>query len=203
MVVSTYESIWFKNKETSLAMAIDNSVLTFGIVALFCTQPYIYNLFDSLFVCFGVNLIIYAFSIICGFLLVYIDRYAPIERDDEGKAFKNFSCSMFGHLGPAFWMLAIGHMLVAGPTAILSNVICAFFQDRFKLSNDLSGIIAGIAPLIMGLSAAPIGLFITKKGFKVHTSISYRRSIITRHNSATRCCGDILLPCRNGISARL
>ena len=170
-VISTYEAVWFKNKETSLAMALDNAFETLGIVVMFFVQPGIFQQSKSLFVCFGMVSILYAFSLACCLLLIYIDKYAP--NNDEGEnieSFKNFSWKMFGQLGPAFWMLAIGHAFVSGTLGAFGYVVSGFFQKRFNWDDQMSGYIAGTSPLVMVLAAAPAGFLISKYGCKVHVS---------------------------------
>ena len=194
-VIGIYEAVWFKNRETSLAMSLDSVFETLGIVLMFFSQPVIYSLSRSLSVCFGMVCIIYVFSLVCCLLLIYIDKYAP--NNDEGEnieAFKQFSWSMFGQLGSAFWMLASSHALVAGTIAAFSYIVTGFFQDRFNWDVNMSGYVAGSSPLLMVIAAAPVGYAISQYGHKVHTSKTCcdhkKYSDCKRHNCCCKYCSN-------------
>jgi len=171
MVISTYESVWFKNKETSLAMAIDNAFETLGVMVMFFIQPSVYEGTKSLFVCFGIVTVTCVGSLIAGVVLVYIDVYAPKEDEDtEKEAYKHFSWSLFKEMGSGFWYLTASHMFIGGAASAMSNIISAFFQDRFGLDADTAGYVAGSSPLLMAIVAIPLGLFLHKYGYKTHVS---------------------------------
>ena len=175
VVSSTFESIWFKDKETSLAMAIDNAFETLGVVLMFFLQPHIYNASGGLFTGFSIVLICSAIGFAASFVLAYFDQYAPdalgekpeaVANDEE--AYKNFSFATFKQLGSGYWMAALSYMCVAGAITLFGNVISAYFMDRFNMDSESSGYIAGSSPLAMAAATAPIGMLLHKYGYKVH-----------------------------------
>ena len=182
MACITYESVWFKGKETAVAMSIDYATGAFVVIVTFFTQPVIFDRTGKLETCFIINLIISVFSLSGGFVLTYLDRSAPdtvhrkLKSEEDLKreqdAYGHFSCKLFGQLGKAFWLLALSYLLMVGGIGLLCNIICAFLHERFGIDTETSGYIAGSAPLIMLITAVPTGYFLHTYGHKVHAMLA-------------------------------
>eukprot|EP00826_Nyctotherus_ovalis_P023003 TRINITY_DN1771_c0_g2_i1.p1 TRINITY_DN1771_c0_g2~~TRINITY_DN1771_c0_g2_i1.p1 ORF type:complete len:207 (+),score=29.37 TRINITY_DN1771_c0_g2_i1:638-1258(+) len=178
MVLSTtYESIWFKNKETAIAMLTDAVFQIFYASVMFFTHPFIYRHTESLAVCYGIVSVICAFSVVGALMLAYIDKYAPVyvhtEGEKEVEVYKNFSLKIFGKLGYPLWVLAVSHIFAEGTNVVLTHIICAFLIDRFGFSREVSGYVAGAVPMVASISAIPLGMIIYKCGMKGHISTFY------------------------------
>eukprot|EP00826_Nyctotherus_ovalis_P023005 TRINITY_DN1771_c0_g5_i1.p1 TRINITY_DN1771_c0_g5~~TRINITY_DN1771_c0_g5_i1.p1 ORF type:complete len:207 (+),score=21.55 TRINITY_DN1771_c0_g5_i1:659-1279(+) len=178
MVLSTtYESIWFKNKETAIAMLTDAVFQIFYASVMFFTHPFIYRHTESLAVCYGIVSVICVFSVVGALMLAYIDRYAPVyihaDGEKEAEVYKSFSLKIFTKLGYPLWVLAISHISAEGTSVVLTHIICAFFTDRFGFTREVSGYIAGAMPMIASISAIPLGIIIYRCGMKGHISTLY------------------------------
>jgi len=180
MIMSTtFEAIWFKNKETSIAMIIDAAFQILYASAMFFTHPIIYRDTKSLGTCYGIVSILCVFSMVAAGMLACIDQYAPVyvntEEDKEAEVYKSFSFKIFAKLGYPLWLLAINHIGSEGINVLLTHIICAYLQDRFALSIEDSGNIAGGVPMIAALFGLPIGIIVYRCGLKGHISNFYSR----------------------------
>ena len=175
LMSTTYEAIWFKNKETAIAMTADSlSEVVFGATVFFA-NPYIYDRARSLATCYSIISVFCVFSVCCALMLAYIDKYAPVyvnaneEKDEE--TYKGFSLRIFKDLGYPFWLLVLGHIGTEGTNSLLVNVICALFLARFGLDSKTTGPIIGIIPPFAGIASAPISIVLYKYGYKGHIGI--------------------------------
>jgi nitrate/nitrite transporter NarK len=177
---TTFEAIWFKNKETSIAMVIDAVFQIAYASAMFFTHPIIYNKTQSLGTCYAVVSILCVFSIFAAIMLAGIDRFCPVyvntEEDKEAEVYKSFSFKIFSKLGYPLWLLAISHIAAEGLNVLLTHIICAFLQDRFSLSIKESGNIAGAVPMLASTLGLPIGIIVYKCGHKGHISKLYSKN---------------------------
>lgn len=172
LMSTTNESIWFKNKETAIAMTVDSVFEGIYAALIFFTHPYITIRTNSPAVCYAVVSVICIFSICSALLLAYIDKYAPVyvgtDEEKDAEMYKSFSLRLFGNLGYPFWVLMGSHVFTEGTNFLVSNVICAYMSDRFGLSTEASGYIGGTVPFVTSLLSLPLGFVIYKLGHKVH-----------------------------------
>lgn len=174
---TTFEAVWFKNRETSIAMIIDAIFQIIYSSSMFFTHPFIFKHSGSLAVCFGAVLILCLFSITAAVMLAFIDKYAPVfvnsEDEKEAEVYRKFSLKIFTKLGYPLWLLAISHISAEGTNILLVHIIVAFFRDRFGLSIEASGILTGAVPIAVSALGLPMGIIVYNFGLKGHISKLY------------------------------
>lgn len=162
---STLIAVWFFEKETSCAFALTVTTQYLATMAVYWVMPMIYSASGILSYPFWVVQILSGFSLICAFLLAYLDKAAKEDSpEDEGS--HTMSWKMIKQLGSGFWILSCAENFCYASNLLFSRIASDYFQKRFNIDSEEAGFIIGLPQLIQACSAFLCGLLIYRSGKK-------------------------------------
>jgi hypothetical protein len=167
VLYSTLISIWFFERETAFAFAMMTTSTSLMTACVDWVLPIIYNQTEDMDDCFWAVQLICLFSLLCGFMVVYLDRDAEDADEQEDR----FSFDAIRGFSMGYWLLSFCESMLALGVIMLVRTASDFFQIRYHVDRETAGLIIGVPHLILSFSTFLVGIMIYKLGHKTHFSI--------------------------------
>lgn len=119
--------------------------------------------------CFWSVQAICVFSLICGFMVIYLDKDA--EDLDEGEDL--FSFSAITGFPAGYWLLTFCESMIALGVTLLVRTGSDYFQKRYGLDREQAGFIIGIPQILLCCTTFLAGILVYRIGHKTHFSTTY------------------------------
>lgn len=165
VVIGTLEAFWFRNKETSVALALDSSVNFLAVAVVYWTVPHLFEVTNSLAWPFFLSMMIAGFSLVCGVFLFFLDKKAvpDVTVEDTTPA---LGCGTVKSLGKGVFFLIGAFCTRSLGTNLFEFISSGFFQDRFGFTEEEAGRIISIPYISFFLLTTLVGYLLYRLGNK-------------------------------------
>lgn len=172
MVISKVKIMqkWFKGKDFALATGLSVVLIAVCIIAVSSLSPVLFNINNSLFLPFFVELLFGAFSFGMSALAALIDKKNDnaFEKFHVSEKIEKFSFSALRAMPKLFWYVCMSGVLSYGTYSLMNLISSKFIQVRFGMLDSQSGYLRAIPQL--GVLAIPIwlGWLLDRYGKRIH-----------------------------------
>lgn len=130
--------MWFKNRETTLALTLDTSIDYLSIALSDIINPIIYNYFHSLFYNFLLMTILCCAGLIIGLFACYLDTFSTNDEEDSSVDHE-LNLKTMKELPIQYWLMAMVQPTVMQSLVLQDIFSSSMFQDLWDLTNETAG----------------------------------------------------------------
>lgn len=167
-MIGTFISVWFKNRETSVAYSFDTCFSYLSNAICNFVMPIIFNHFRSLTFCFGTVFEMALIGLLFSLVVCYIDGKSKEteEVNSDGKEAEKFSLKMIKDVPLSFWLLAVAIATVMESFLLQDIISSSMYQDIFGFSDQEAGFFISIPSMFLGLLCLISGTIVYNIGRK-------------------------------------
>lgn len=166
VVANSVEAIWFKNKETAVALSIDAGVSYLAVAGVYWVVPYIYDYGGSLFWPFAFSSATSILSIVFAIPLWLFDKTERQDPDEINKEIPALGLGTIKSLGSHYFIVLAAYCCRALAYSLFEFISSGFFQDRFNFDDNTAGRIISIPYVAFFVLMPPVGILIYNVGYK-------------------------------------
>ena len=166
-------SKWFRGKELAMALGVDASFARIGAVINGAVLPKIYNMRQTEYLghALFVGLAICVSSIVCSFFLVWLDRKSDMVDKVQNERFlteeDKFKLKDLKTFKLSLWLICASCVIIYTTVFPFMELVTEMMEEKYKISEDLSGTLFGVPYIISALTSPFLGYFIDKVGRRV------------------------------------
>ncbi|MDR2841086.1 MAG: MFS transporter [Paludibacter sp.] len=159
---------WFKGKEMALAMGSEMALARIGVASVMILSPWVANLFGkpdvSRSVAFGVILLMIA--LIMFIVYFFLDKKLDAQTGEEEEKDEPFKISDIGAIltSRGFWVVALLCVLYYSAIFPFQKYAVNMLQCNLGFSEETSGTIFAVFPLLAAAITPFLGNYIDKRG---------------------------------------
>ncbi len=173
-MTTTYESIWFKDRETAFATSFDTCCCFTSVAVFYLVHPWIYNNTHDLGMNYWLLLMLVCVGFICGLVLCCLDTLSPGVTEGKEEEAGRGIVKEVRSLPPLLWLFVAAVTTVSPSYQLQDTLASSMFQDVFGLTNQGAGLVIAVPMLVMGVFSFVGGIVVYRFGHKPTTRILAR-----------------------------